>query len=66
MNIRDAKTKQAFIEFLQDPKTKDLRFWQALSAFSHRFIFFGTMSPITEKITDLEDTFYIESDKQSE
>lgn len=58
--MRDEKTKQAFIDFLKDPKNKDLRFWQAIRNFSKYNFIFGAM---TIELGGIEDTFYIEADK---
>lgn len=60
---KDQKTKEEFIKFLNNPKSWDLRFWQSLSVFSKRSIFFGDITPSGE-FTNIEDTFYIESDKE--
>lgn len=57
MKIRSEKTKKAFIKYLQDPKNKDLRFWQAVRNFStYDFIYGGKGASGGE----LEDTFFKE------
>jgi hypothetical protein len=57
--MKDKKTKEAFIKYLQDPMTKDLRFWQALAAFSQKNIFFGDLFG-----GNFTDTFYVEADDE--
>lgn len=58
--MRDQKTKEAFISFLQDPKTKDLRFWQAIYAFTKVISIFIQK----DREASLTDPFYIESDEK--
>lgn len=65
--IRDEKTKKAFIEFLNQPGTKDLRFWQALAAFWGKDYILLADSYWTEKgeqgWKNIRDTFFIEADE---
>lgn len=64
MKIRDQKTKEAFIKFLND--NPDLRFWQAIRNFSTYDFILGweaeefDFSKLPEGCVD---TFYIEEDK---
>jgi hypothetical protein len=60
--MRDQKTKEAFIRFLQDPATKDLRFWQAVRNFSPWNFIYGSDSMLGG--TNIVDTFYIEADDE--
>lgn len=62
--MRDAKTKQAFIDFLQDPKNKDLRFWQALYVFMKNKLIYVSDYPSDDP--KMIDTFYIEADKETQ
>lgn len=63
--MRDERTKQAFIKYLQDPKTKDLRFWQAIRNFwGAPFVLTADhLDPDTGKFGEIEDTYYIEGDE---
>lgn len=63
--MRDEKTKKAFVEYLQDPKNKDLRFWQAIRNFSRYDFVLGWESDefdFDKLPKGCVDTFYIESD----
>lgn len=68
--MRDEKTKKAFIEYLEE--NPELRFWQALGGFTRKRIYQSDQSlMVLERLTKekilsyLEDTFYIEADKEN-
>ncbi len=63
--MKDQKTKESFIKYLQDPKNKDLRFWQALRNWSKYDYVMGWSAgefDFSKLPEGLEDTFYIENE----
>lgn len=60
--MKDKRTKKAFIDYLNDPRNKDLRFWQALRNFSQWDFIYATNSPLD--VEGVYDTFYTESDEE--
>lgn len=57
--MRDEKTKKAFIKYLEE--NPEERFWQAVRNFTHAPFLY-----VSDKMVELQDTFYIESDKKGE
>lgn len=63
--MRDARTKAAFIDYLNDPRHAEERFWQALRNFSEFDLILGwSLGEFDKDGTSTIDTFYLEADKR--
>lgn len=62
MEVRDKKTKKAFIRYLK--QYKGMRFYQAVFNFTNEFLDDDTVKILADKQTSIEDTFYWECDEK--
>lgn len=62
MEVRDKKTKKAFIRYLK--QYKGMRLFQAVFNFTNEFLDDDTIKILADKKTSIEDTFYWECDEK--